>query len=336
LFKISELALKGEQVKEPVPSKLLRKKKFLRFLKFYLIPGWRDSEFSAQEHQVEKIKSKRRLFRHLVKPLTIVGLILILFISVLAIFAPVLTIYPLQDLVIPHIPLNPDVFAPPSAEHPLGTTYNGYDVLARIIWGARTTIFSSLIPVTISIVGGLIIGIFSAYFGGFIDYLIMRFVDLFYAFPTLILIVIITPMVGSDLLTTLIIYGILFVPYNIRFMRSLVFQVKQLEYVQAAKVGGASRFIVMFKHILPNVISPILVSFFGGAAVAIIGLAGLAFIGFSDNTVASWGIDILWARGKFTNIIAAVLPGLFIAIAAIGYILVGDGFRDALDPRLKL
>ncbi|NVM19639.1 MAG: ABC transporter permease [Candidatus Lokiarchaeota archaeon] len=323
-------------MEEHVTSKSLRKMRFLRFLKFYLIPGWRDPEFSAQEYQIEKITSKRRLFRHLIKPLTIVGIILILYISVLAIFAPVLTIYPLQDLVIPHVPDFPDVFAPPSAEHPLGTTYNGYDVLARIIWGARTTILSSLIPVTISIVGGLTIGIFSAYFGGVIDYLIMRFVDLFYAFPTLILIVIITPMVGSDLLTTLIIYGILFVPYNIRFMRSLVFQVKQLEYVQAAKVGGASRFIVMFKHILPNAVSPMLVSFFGGAAVAIIGLAGLAFIGFSDNSVASWGIDILWARGKYTNLSAAVWPGLFIAIAAIGFILVGDGFRDALDPRLKL
>lgn len=313
-----------------------KKQKFFRYLKFYLIPGWRDHEFSAQEYEIEKIKSKRRLFRHLLKPLTIVGLIMILFIFVLAIFAPILTIYPLQGLVVPNLPLNPDPFAPPSVEHLLGTTYHGYDVLARIIWGARTTILSSLIPVTISIGGGLIIGIISAYFGGVVDYLIMRFVDLFYAFPTLILVIIVTPLFGQDLLSILIIYGLLFIPYNIRFMRSLVFQVKQLEYVQAAKVGGASRFIVMFKHILPNAISPMLVSFFGGAAIAIIGLAGLAFIGFADNSVASWGIDILWARGKYTNISAAVLPGVFIGIAAIGFILLGDGFRDALDPRLQL
>ncbi len=330
------MALKGEQLKEHVASKSLRKKKFLRFLKFYLIPGWRDPEFSAQEYQIEKIKSKRRLFRHLIKHLTLIGLIMILFIFALAVFAPWITPYPLQDLVIPHVPLNPDPYALPSPEHPLGTTYHGYDVLARIIWGARTTVFSSLIPVAISLGLGLAIGIFSAYIGGVIDYLIMRFVDLFYAFPTLILIIIITPMVGSDLFTTLIVYGLLFIPYNIRFMRSLVFQIKQLEYVQAAKVGGASRFIVMFKHILPNAVSPMLISFFGGAAVAIIGLAGLAFIGFSDNTVASWGIDILWARGKYSNLGAAVWPGLFIGIAAIGYILLGDGFRDALDPRLKL
>lgn len=335
-MEIIEKVLKKENVEEQISSKSLRKMKFLRFLKFYLIPGWRDPEFSAQEYEIEQIKSKRRLFRHLVKPLTIIGLIMILFISVLAIFASWLTIYPLQDLVVPNVPLNPKVFAVPSADHPLGTTYNGYDVLARIIWGARTTILSSLIPVTISIGGGLVLGIFSAYFGGVIDYIMMRFVDLFYAFPTLILIIIVTPMLGTDLLTTLIIYGVLFIPYNIRFMRSLVFQVKQLEYIQAAKVGGARKFIVMFKHILPNAISPMLVSFFGGAAIAIIGLAGLAFVGFSDNTVASWGLDILWARGKYSNVSAAVWPGIFIGIAAIGYILVGDGFRDALDPRLKL
>ena len=336
MFKIIEQILKDKRAEEHIASESSRKGKFIRFLKFYLIPGWRDPEFSEQEYEIEKVKSKRRLFRHLVKPLTIIGLLMILFIAVLAIFTPWLTIYPLQDLVVPNLPPSPHVFAPPSPEHPLGTTYNGYDVLARIIWGARTTILTSLIPVTISIGGGLILGIFSAYFGGVVDYLMMRFVDLFYAFPTLILIIIVTPLIGSDLLTLLVVYGLLFIPYNIRFMRSLVFQVKQLEYVQAAKVGGARRFIVMFKHILPNAISPMLISFFGGAAVAIIGLAGLAFIGFSDNTVASWGLDILWARGKFSNISAAVWPGLFIGIAAIGYILVGDGLRDALDPRLKL
>lgn len=317
-------------------SESLRKKKFFRFLKFYLIPGWRDPEFSAQEYQIEKIKSKRRLFRHLLKPLTIFGILMILFIFVLAVYTPWLTHYPLQELRIPYVPPNPTEFAPPSAEHPLGTTENGYDVLARILWGARTTILTSLIPVTISIGGGLILGTISAYFGGAIDYIMMRFVDLMYAFPTLILVVILAPMISQDLLTTLGIYGILFIPYNIRFMRSLVLQVKQLEFVQAAKVGGALKFKVMFKHIVPNAISPMLVAFFGGAAIAIIGLAGLAFIGFSDPTVASWGIDIFWAQGSISNINAAFWPGLFIGIAAVGFILVGDGLRDALDPRLKL
>ena len=164
----------------------------------------------------------------------------------------------------------------------------------------------------------------------------MRFVDLMYAFPTLILVIILVPILGRDLGTSLVIFGVLFIPYNVRFMRSLVLQAKQLEFVQAAKTGGALKFRVMFKHIFPNAISPMIIAFFGGAAVAVLGLAGLAFIGFGDPTIASWGTDINWARATFSNINAAVWPGLLIGITSIGFMLVGDGLRDALDPRLSL
>jgi peptide/nickel transport system permease protein len=319
-----------------IQSKSGRKKQFYRFLRFYLIPGWRDPEFSAQEYEVEKIKSKRRMFRRLLRPLTISGFVMIIFILILAVYTPWLTPYRLDELRIPYIPPGETPFEAPTADHPFGTTKYGYDVLARIIWGGRTTFLMALIPVTISIGGGLILGTISAYFGGKLDYIIMRFVDLMYAFPNLILVIIIVPILGQQLLTTLVVYGFLFIPYRIRFMRSLVLQVKQLEFIQAAKTGGAQKFKVMFKHIIPNAISPMIIGFFGGAAVAVLGLAGLAFIGFGDPTVASWGTDINWARATFSNINAAFWPGLFIGITAIGFMLVGDGLRDALDPRLNL
>jgi peptide/nickel transport system permease protein len=276
------------------------------------------------------------MFRRLLRPLTIAGMVMILFIMVLAIYTPWLTHYRLEEIVLPYIPPGQTPFSSPSPEHPLGTTLYGYDVLARIIWGGRTTFLMALIPVSISIGGGLILGTISAYFGGTVDYLMMRFVDVMYAFPNLVLVVILVPILGQALFTSLVIYGILFIPYRIRFMRSLVLQVKQLEYIQAAKTGGAQKFKVMFKHIIPNAISPMIIAFFGGAAVAVIGLAGLAFIGFGDPTVASWGTDINWARRTFSNINAQVWPGLFIGITAIGFMLVGDGLRDALDPRLSL
>ncbi|MFX1480043.1 MAG: ABC transporter permease [Promethearchaeota archaeon] len=276
------------------------------------------------------------MFRRLLRPLTIAGMVMVLFILVLAIYTPWLTHYRLEELVIPYIPPGETPFEAPSPAHPLGTTKYGYDVLARIIWGGRTTFLMALIPVSISIGGGLILGTISAYFGGTVDYLMMRFVDVMYAFPNLVLVVILVPILGQALFTSLVIYGILFIPYRIRFMRSLVLQVKQLEYIQAAKTGGAQKFKVMFKHIIPNAISPMIIAFFGGAAVAVIGLAGLAFIGFGDPTVASWGTDINWARATFSNVNAAVWPGLFIGITAIGFMLVGDGLRDALDPRLSL
>jgi peptide/nickel transport system permease protein len=332
LFTITEQVLIKD--KHRTQSKSAGGNKFTRYLKFYLIPGWRDPEFSADEYQIEKIKSKRRLFRRLLRPLTLVGFIMILVIVFLAVYAPWLTHYPLQELVFPYINPEGEPFNPPSEGHPFGTTKFGYDILARIIWGARTTIYTAFIPVGIAIGIGLLLGTISAYFGGVVDYLMMRFVDLMYAFPTLILFVLLIPIVGRDLLTSLVIYGILFIPYNIRFMRSLVLQAKQLEFVQAAKTGGALKFKVMFKHIFPNAISPMIIAFFGGAAVAIIGLAGISFLGFGDPSVASWGTDIYWAQASISNPNSAIWPGLFIGIAAIGFILVGDGLRDALDPRL--
>ncbi|MFX1363825.1 MAG: ABC transporter permease [Promethearchaeota archaeon] len=313
-----------------------RKKKFFRFIKFYLIPGWRDPEFSAQEYQIEKIKSKRRLFRRVLKPLTITGLIMVLFVVILAIYAPWISKIPLEELVPPNIPPGENAFAPPSAEHPLGTTKNGWDILGRIIWGARTTLSMALIPTTIALGGGMILGTISAYFGGMVDYIIMRFVDLMYAFPTMILVIILIPIVGQALLTSLVIFGILFIPYNIRLMRSLVFQVKQLEFVKAAITGGARKFKLMFKHIVPNAISPMIISFFGGAAIAVLGLAGIAFIGLGDQTVASWGTDISWATNNLTAMNALLWPGIFIGIASVGLMIIGDGLRDALDPRLNL
>lgn len=321
---------------DQVNSESPKKKKLIRFLKFYLIPGWRDDEFSNQEYEIEKIKSKRRLFRRLLTPLTIVGFFMLLFIALLSVYSPWLTHYRLEEVILPYYPPGGDPFSNPSATHPLGTTKYGYDILARMIWGARTTLIMAVIPVSIAIGGGLILGTISAYFGGAIDYALMRFVDLMYSFPMLIIVIILVPILGRDILTVLVIYGILYIPYNIRFMRSLVLQVKQLIFVRAAKTGGALKFRVMFKHIVPNSISPMIINFFGGAAGTILGMAGLAFIGLGDPTVANWGIDINWARASFSTFLAALWPGLFIGIASIGFMLIGDGLRDALDPRLQI
>lgn len=313
-----------------------RKTKFRRLLKFYLLPGLRDDQFSEQEYEIEKIKSKRRLFRRFLTPLTIAGLLMLLFLTILGVYSPWLTIYKLQEVTLPYIPPGGDPFSLPSAVHPLGTTKYGYDILARIIWGARTTLTIAIFPVALSIGVGTILGTISAYAGGPIDYIIMRFVDLMYSIPMLILVIILVPIMGQDLLTTLVLFGILYIPYNIRFMRALVLQVKELLYVRAAKTSGALKFRLMFKHIVPNAISPIIISFFGGAAFSILGLAGLAFIGMGDPTVANWGVDINWARASFTTFLAAFWPGLFLGIATIGFMLLGDGIRDAIDPRLHI
>ncbi|GAG98597.1 unnamed protein product, partial [marine sediment metagenome] len=195
------------------------------------------------------------------KPLTIAGLVMILFIAVLGVYSPWFTPFNIENLSPPNFP-HETPYLPPSREHPLGTTEYGFDILGRLIWGARTALTAAALPVLISTAGGLVVGTISAYFGGKVDSVIMRFCDFWFAFPTLILVIIISPMMGQDLYNLLLLYGLLYIPYTARFVRALVFQVKQNVYVRAAITGGAEKFKVMFKHILPNAISPLLISFF--------------------------------------------------------------------------
>lgn len=324
-----------EKKKEESPQ--VRKNKIIRYLKFYLIPGWRDPGFTAHEYEIGKIKSKRRFFRRLLTPLTIAGMVMILFIAFWAVYAPILTQYTIEELSLGGgIPTYAPPFADPSPENPLGTTKYGFDVLGRLIWGARTALTAAAVPVIISLGGGIILGSISAYFGGVVDSVIMRIVDIMYSFPMLILVIILAPMVGRDLYNILGIYGILFIPYSTRFVRSLVLQVKQNVYVRAAVTSGAEKFKVMFKHIFPNTLSPIIISFFGSMAGAILGFASLAFLGLADEQITDWGTDILYARDHSLAYWAVLWPGLLIAITAIGFMLIGDGLRDALDPRLHI
>jgi peptide/nickel transport system permease protein len=192
----------------------------------------------------------------------------------------------------------------------------------------------AFLPATIAVGVGMILGIISAYFGGIVDYILMRFVDLIYAIPTLVIILILVRIVGMGLLSTLIIYGSFAIAGNLRFMRSLVLQVREAIYVKAAKTGGAQKFKIMFTEILPNAIPPMLIGFFGGMALTVLGIAGLSFLGLGDPFAANWGQDINWA--DLFHFEAFFWPGIATAIFAIGAMLIGDGLRDALDPRLQL
>jgi peptide/nickel transport system permease protein len=309
----------------------------VRWLKFYLIPGWRDPEFSDIEYRIEMIKSKRRKFRRLQTPLTVIGMFMILFIMVCAVYAPWLTEYTLEQVTKPTIVPGGVQFAPPSPEHPLGTTENAYDLLGRLLWGSRTVLTMGFLPVLIAVVGGTIIGTIAAYFGGVVDAIIMRICDLIFAFPSLLLVILIIPMLGYKIIYIMLIFGLLGIPQYIRLMRSSVLQTKQNMYVEAAYAGGADNFKVMFKHIVPNAIAPILIAFFGLMGTAILGFSSIAFLGMSEEyRIADWGTDIFYAKGEFDAPWAAVWPGVFIAIAVFGFMLLGDGIRDALDPRLNI
>lgn len=321
-----------ESEKEGILSK--NEKKIIRLLKFYLIPGWRDPEFSAIEQEIGKTKSKRRLFRRLLKPLTIAGFFMILFIAICAVYAPWFTEYTVESITDSGLS-GGTPFAPPSEEHPLGTTKYAYDILARLIWSCRTALVFGLTTIIIAAIGGIIVGTTSAYFGGKTDSIIMRIVDLIMVFPALILLILFVEMMGQELQIMLYLFGILSIPAYSRLMRASVLQVKQNLFVDAAKTGGAKNFKVMFIHIIPNAIAPIIISLFGGVGAAILGFASLAFLGFGDKSLPDWGSDINFARTRFSQYYAAFWPGLFILIAVMGFMLIGDGLRDALDPKNK-
>ncbi len=310
------------------------KPRILSLIKFYLLPGWRVPEFSEQEYEIEKIKSKRRFFRHLLTPLTISGALVILSFVFMGIFVPWLTKFPLQEMVPPSIPGIP--FLLPSPAHPLGTTRSGYDVLARMLWGARTSLLMAMIPTGLAVGGGLILGIISAYFGGKVDYVLMRIVDLIYSIPTLVIVLILTQILGLNLIDMLMIWGAFAIAGNLRFMRSLVLQIKEMLYVKAAKTGGALKFKVMFSHILPNALPPMILTFFGQMAITMLGIAAISFLGLVNAQIPNWGQDISWGNIYEDNILAFLIPGICTGLFAIAAMLIGDGLRDAIDPRLKI
>ena len=164
----------------------------------------------------------------------------------------------------------------------------------------------------------------------------MRILDVIQTIPNFIFALFLISLIGSEMSYILMIYGILGIPGYCRFIRASVFQVKQNIYIRAAKTGGANDFKIMFKHVLPNAISPIIIVFFGSLGGTILGIATLTYIGMGDDKISDWGSDINWAQTRFLSAPwAALWPGLLIALTVLAFMLIGDGLRDALDPRLR-
>jgi len=301
-------------------------------LKFLFLPGYRLEELTIRQEEYEKTISKRKFIRRLKSTLTIVGIAIILIIVSFAVFAPWISpySYPVADGV-----WEP-WYTPPSSEHLLGTTHFGRDVLARMIWGARSSLTIALPAITLSVVAGVFFGIIAAYYGGWVDAVIMRIADILFAFPGLIFAIVLVGILGRRMEYIILAYGILGIPYYARLIRGNVLQARELPYVEAAKVAGAGKWRIMFKHILPNTIQPIIISFTFDIGGVILSFAGLAFLGYSDPHLIEWGRDIDLGRGHLVDAPwASFWPGMMIVFTVLGFMLVGDGLRDALDPRLR-
>jgi peptide/nickel transport system permease protein len=325
------LEIEEEEIKEEHAS-LTVIKWFAKNLKFIAVPTSTYPELRLKEQEYERTKSQRRFIRKLKSVLTLIGVVIVLALTTMAIFPHWLAPYTFEDATGYFI--NP--FAAPSPAHLMGTTQLGRDVLTRLIFGARSSLSVSIPAISMSVVGGIIIGTIAAYYRGWLDSLLMRICDVLLAFPGLILALVFVGVFGRRIEIIMLIYGFLGIPYYARLIRGNVLQAKELPYVQAAKVAGAGNMRIMFRHILPNVIQPVIIAVTFAIGGFILGLAGLAFLGFSDPTFVEWGMDINNAREMlYSAPWASIYPGLMIVITVLGFMLVGDGLRDALDPRLK-
>lgn len=263
-------------------------------------------------------------------PLSVIGLAIILSLAAIAMLAPVIS---------PHEPTKIDVYnvlSPPSTGHPFGTDELGRDLLSRMIWGSRASLKVGFIAVGIAITIGTILGALAGYYGGKIDAVLMRFVDIMLAFPTFFLILAVIAIVEPSISTIMIIIGLTGWMDVARLVRAEFLTLKERDFISAARAIGAGDTRLIFRHITPNALSPVFVAATFGIAGAILIESGLSFLGLGvQPPEPSWG-NIL-TSGKDNITVAwwlSLFPGLAILITVLSYNLVGEGLRDALDPRL--
>ena len=226
---------------------------------------------------------------------------------------------------------------PPSLIHPLGTDDLGRGVLVRLLYGARISLLVGFVAVGISSLIGIALGALAGYYGGWTDTLVMRFVDIMLCFPTFFLILAVIAFLNPSIWNIMIVIGLTSWMGVARLIRAEFLSLRERDFVQAAKAIGASDLRLIFRHILPNALSPVLVSATLGVAGAILTESALSFLGIGvQPPTPSWGNMLI--TGKQTLGSAwwlSVFPGLAILITVLGYNLLGEGIRDALDPRLK-
>ena len=258
-----------------------------------------------------------------------------------ALVATFLRLTALAPLLAPYDPVATDfatVLAPPSWTHPFGTDDIGRDILSRVIHGSRVSLEAGLFTVAVALVVGLPLGLAAGFVGGRVDDLIMRAVEVILSFPTLVLALGITAILGPKLIHALFAIGVVFVPHFARLIRGQVLAVKENDFVAAATALGATDLRVVVLHVLPNCIAPLLVQSSFSISFAILTEAALSFLGLGTQPpTPSWGIMLSTARGYLEQAPwLGAFPGLAIFLTVLGFNLLGDGIRDALDPRLTL
>ncbi len=263
--------------------------------------------------------------------LAMLGMVIILVLFLMAIFA---------DFVAPYSYDTTDLanqFARPGWAHPFGQDEFGRDILSRVIYGSRISLKVGFISVGIALILGSFIGSAAGFFGGKVDTILMRIIDVLQAIPDILLAIAIVASLGPGLGNLMIAVGIAAIPGYAKIVRSAVLSIVDMEFIEAARAGGSSDFRIIFKHVIPNCMAPIIVQATLGVAYAILNAAGLSFIGLGlEPPTPEWGAMLSGGRDYIRSYIHLTLfPGLAIVITIFALNVLGDGLRDALDPKLK-
>lgn len=283
-------------------------------------------------------KKNRDYFRGmsliLKNPLTVFGLAIIILLVFSAVLAPWIAPFPEQGRGLSHLQ---ERLKAPSMRHPLGTDDLGRDLLSRVIFGARISVKAAVIVVLIVMGFGVPLGLFAGYFGGKVDEGIMRFADMILAFPSLLLAIAIVASTGPSLLNALVAISVPWWPWYTRLVRGQVISLKEMQFVESAKAVGASQLRIIFRHILPNCLSPIIVQGTLDMGYIILYLASLGFLGLGTQPpAADWGVMVNDGRAFFlTQWWISTFSGAAIFLTVLAFNLLGDGLREALDPKIR-
>ena len=272
-------------------------------------------------------RTLRKLLRH--RSATI-GASIIIFFLVVAIFAPLIATHdPRQANIVERLQGG-------SASHYLGTDKVGRDIFSRIVYGTRISLKVGLVAMTFSVGFGTLFGAIAGYYGGKLDNLIMRVMDIMLAMPSILLAMVIVTILGQSLTNAIIAVSIVYIPQYARILRAAVLKVRELDYVTASKVIGASDRRILFTTVLPNCLAPLIVQATLGIGAAILDAAGLSFLGLgAEIGEPEWGAMLNENRDLIRRApLAVTAPGIAIFLIVLGFNLLGDALRDALDPQI--
>ncbi len=279
-----------------------------------------------------RVNEKRRFFRVFFgRGLVVFGLVILIIFFITAAAGPLFAPYE------PTTQVLRDRLATPSAEHWLGTDDIGRDTLSRLIYGARMSLMVGVVALSIAAVVGIIAGLLAGYYSGWVNVVIMRIIDALMSFPMILLALLLAGLLGGGLLNVMIALGVAMIPAYARLMCGQVLAIKENDYVLAERSMGSGSLRIMFRHVVPNALPPLIVMVTMQIGAAILAEAGLSYLGIGITPpTPSWGSMVNDGfKYLMTNPLLSFVPGLAIMIVVFAFNMVGDGLRDALDPRLR-